>query len=63
MDVKKAIATITAWPVTSHQAACRNAQLASTALTQLRVEREEAWSHLPAEPGTPYQARHGHRIA
>jgi len=36
------------WPVTSQQSARRNALVASTALTQLRIERNEIDSFLDA---------------
>ncbi|HET7691371.1 MAG TPA: hypothetical protein VFK41_13385 [Nocardioidaceae bacterium] len=41
MNVWKLVQAVKDWPVTSQQAARRNALVASTALTQLRIERAE----------------------
>ncbi|HSV41453.1 MAG TPA: hypothetical protein VLI04_22000 [Nocardioidaceae bacterium] len=41
MNPWKLLQAIKNWPVASQQAARRNALVASTALTQLRIERDE----------------------
>jgi hypothetical protein len=48
MNAWKLIKAVKAWPVTSQQAARRNALVASTALTRLRVERAEIDAFLDA---------------
>ncbi|MFT4010599.1 MAG: hypothetical protein QM655_11225 [Nocardioidaceae bacterium] len=49
---------LTTWPVTSQHNARRNALVAATALTQLRIEREDAAAYLDAAT-----ARHRVRTA
>jgi hypothetical protein len=54
-----------AWPVASQQGARRNALVASTALTRVRMERDEveeflealARRRLPTEPAAPRAVR------
>ena len=41
MNAWRLIKTVKDWPVASQQAARRNALMASTALTRLRIERAE----------------------
>jgi len=48
MNAWNLIQAVKDWPVTSQQAARRNALVASTALTQLRVERAEIDAFLEA---------------
>lgn len=48
MNVWKLVQAVQNWPVTSQQAARRNALVASTALTQLRIERAEIEAYVEA---------------
>lgn len=48
MNPWKLLAALKNWPVASQQAARRNALLASTTLTQLRIERAEVDAFLEA---------------
>lgn len=48
MNLWKLLQSVKNWPVASQQAARRNALVASTALTQLRVERAEIEAFIEA---------------
>lgn len=48
MKFWKLVQAVKDWPVTSQQAARRNALVASTALTQLRIERAEIEAYVEA---------------
>jgi len=48
MNAWKLVQAVKDWPVTSQQTARRNALVASTALTQLRIERSEIEAFIEA---------------
>ena len=48
MKFWKIVQSVKDWPVASQQAARRNALVASTALTQLRIERAEIEAYVEA---------------
>ena len=58
MFVPRLIARLTTWPVESQHTARHNALIASTALTQLRVERDQVTRYVEAAA-----ARHHARVA
>lgn len=59
---RRLVRSVLAWPVETQQGSRRNALVASTALTQLRRERDEVEEFLQARsrPGAPLVSRAPH---